>query len=99
MGKELTKKQLKRRLKLVEVCYNGLLEELIGDGVFIEGKHYHKDWKDVPSCEGCRKFMYKGQNYWYDDSVDALAHYITNFCIIADLNSDTAEIDMRLEEE
>ena len=40
---KLTKDQLKRRLKLVDVCYNGLLESLIEDGVFIEGKHYHKE--------------------------------------------------------
>ena len=36
---KLTNKQLKRRLKLVYVCYNGLLESLIDDGVFIEGNH------------------------------------------------------------
>ena len=90
---ELTNEQLKRRLKLVDVCYDGLLEALIKDGVFIEGKHYHKGFV------GDRTFRLNGEDYSYDDSVDMLAHYITNFCIIADLNSDTAEVDMRLKEE
>ena len=90
---ELTNEQLKRRLKLVDVCYGGLLEALIKDGVFIEGKHYHKGFV------GDRTFRLNGEDYSYDDSVDMLAHYITNFCIIADLNSDTAEVDMRLKEE
>jgi len=78
---KLTKKQLKRRLKLVEVCYNGLLESLIQDGVFIEGKHYHEGFV------GDRSFKLNGKDY------------ISNFCIIADLNSATAEVDMRLDEQ
>lgn len=90
---KLTKKKLKRRLKLVEVCYNGLLESLIEDGVFIEGKHYHEGFV------GDRSFKLNGKDYTYDNSVDSLAHYISNFCIIADLNSATAEVDMRLDDE
>ena len=90
---KLTNKQLKRRLKLVDVCYGGLIEALIKDGVFIEGKHYHKGFVTD------RIFKLNGENYSYDDSVDMIAHYITNFSIIADLTSVTAEVDMRLYEE
>ena len=90
---KLTNKQLKRRLKLVDVCYNGLLESLIEDGVFIEGKHYHKGFV------GDRNFKLNGEDYSYDNSIDMSAHYITNFTIIADLTSVTAEADMRLKDE
>ena len=90
---KLTNNQLKRRLKLVDVCYNGLIEALIEDGVFIEGKHYHKGFV------GDRNFKLNGEDYSYDNSIDMSAHYIASFSIIADLNSVTAEVEMRLDEE
>ena len=86
-----TKDQLKRRLKLVDVCYNGLLESLIEDGVFIEGKHYHEGFV------GDRTFKLNGKDYSYDNSIDNIEHYIASFCIIADLNSEYAEIEMNEE--
>ena len=90
---KLTNKQLKRRLKLVDVCYGGLIEALIKDGVFIEGKHYHKGFV------GDRNFKLNGEDYSYDNSIDMSAHYIASFCIIADLDSDYADIEMRLDDE
>ena len=90
---KLTNKQLKRRLKLVDVCYNGLLESLIEDGVFIEGKHYHKGFV------GDRSFKLNGEDYSYDNSIDSTAHYISSLIIIADLDSDYADIEMKLDEE
>tara|TARA_R100001594_G_scaffold52331_1_gene85862 strand:- start:149 stop:424 length:276 start_codon:yes stop_codon:yes gene_type:complete len=88
---KLTEEQLKRRLKLVEVCCGGLIEALIEDGVFIEGKHYHKGFV------GDRSFKLNGKDYSYDNSIDNIAHYIASFCIIADLDSEYAEIEMKEE--
>jgi hypothetical protein len=93
MKKELTKKQLKRRLKLVEVCIGGLVEELIESNILVEGKHYHK------GVVTDRVFGYNGEDYSYDDSVDILAHYLHSFYIIADLDSEYADIEMKLDEE
>mgnify|MGYP003149565965 CR=1 FL=1 len=90
---ELTNKQLKRRLKLVEVCISGLVEELIENNILVEGKHYHK--RVVTD----RVFGYNGEDYSYDESVDSLAHYLHSFYIIADLGSEYADIEMKLREE
>ena len=48
--------KLRRRLKLVNVCYDGLIEALIEDGIFIEGKHYHKGFV------GDRSFKLNGED-------------------------------------
>ena len=85
--------KLKRRLKLVNVCYDGLIEALIEDGIFIEGKHYHKGFV------GDRSFKLNGEDYSYDNSIDSTAHYISSLIIIADLDSDYADIEMKLDEE
>ena len=88
----MNKALLKRRLKLVEVCINGLVEELIESNILIEGKHYHK------GVVTDRVFEYNGEDYSYDDSVDTLAHYLHSFYWIADLDSEYADIEMRLDE-
>jgi len=85
--------RLERRLKLVNVCVNALLKELIESKILLEGIHYHK------GIDGDRTFNYKGTEYSYDNSIDAIAHYISSFSIIADLESEYADIEMKLDEE
>ena len=86
--------KLKRRLKLVNICADGLLEELIESKLLLEGIHYYKGIEG-----GDRTFNYKGTEYSYDNSIDKLAHYINSFSIIADLESEYADIEMKLDKE
>ena len=86
----MNKLRIERRLKLVNVCADGLLEELIEGNILIEGIHYHKGIEG-----GDRTFNYKGAEYSYDNSLDAIAHYMSSFSIITDLESEYADIEMK----